>query len=92
MFAFLLRSRRSRSAVKGAHGVHLLEEEIQAGCRVVGIVVITAGINGQELILRGSRYAEVKLAAADLVTASNVEDGVALVLESWVRASAEAAV
>lgn len=32
------------------------------------------------------------LAAADLVTASNLEDGVALVLESWVRASAEAAV
>lgn len=55
------------AAIEGAHRIDLLEEEVKAGLRLIGIVVIAAGVDGEELILRGGGHAEVILAALQLI-------------------------
>ena len=55
------------AAIEGAHRIDLLEEEVKAGLRLIGIVVVAAGVDGEELILRGGGHAEVILAALQLI-------------------------
>ena len=57
---------RRRSAELGGGGLYLPEEEVQAGRCSVGVVVIAAGVYGQELIGSAGGNAEIHLAALEL--------------------------